>query len=65
MAFHEDHGMMATVQVVRNLALDQDQPSVVHDGGFAISSAAYGSRAAPPVVRSLMLYCELLLSRRL
>ena len=58
--FHEDHGMMATVQVVRNPTPAQLNPSVIRDGGLAISSAGYGSKAAPPSVRSLLLFCRAL-----
>jgi FtsP/CotA-like multicopper oxidase with cupredoxin domain len=58
--YHEDHGMMATVQVVRQPTPAQLQTSVVRDGGLAISSAAYGSRADPPSVRSLLYFCRAL-----
>jgi hypothetical protein len=56
--FHEDHGMMATVQVAREPTAAQAQRSVVRDGGLAISSSAYGSHAAPPAVRSLLFWCR-------
>ncbi len=58
--FHEDHGMMATVQVVREPTAEQARRSVVHDGGFAIGSSAYGSSSAPPAVRSLLFFCRAL-----
>jgi suppressor of ftsI len=58
--FHEDHGMMAAVQVVREPTAAQAKRAVVHDGGFAISSSAYGSNAAPPAVRSLLFFCHAL-----
>jgi len=58
--FHEDHGMMATVQVVRNPTPAELHPAVVRDGGLAISSAEYGSAAAPPSVRSLLFFCRAL-----
>jgi FtsP/CotA-like multicopper oxidase with cupredoxin domain len=58
--FHEDHGMMATVQVVREPTAGQTRRSVVHDGGFAIASSAYGSPSAPPAVRSLLFFCRAL-----
>lgn len=58
--FHEDHGMMATVQVVRSLTAAQAHPAVVRDGGLAISSAAYGSTADPAAVRALRYFCRLL-----
>ena len=47
--FHEDHGMMATVQVVREPTAAQARRAVVRDGGLAISSAAYGSQRAAAV----------------
>jgi len=58
--FHEDHGMMATVEVVKEPTPAQLQASVVHDGGLAISSSAYGSRASPPAIRALLLICHAL-----
>ncbi len=58
--FHEDNGMMATVQVVRGPTPAQLQASVVHDGGFAISSASFGSRARPPAVAALLYLCRVL-----
>jgi suppressor of ftsI len=58
--FHEDQGMMATVQVVREPTPAQLQSSVVHDGGLAISSAAYGSRHDPPAVRAAVFFCRAL-----
>ena len=58
--FHEDHGMMATVQVVRELTAAQSRRAVVRDGGLAIGSAAYGSSSPPPAVRSLLLFCRAL-----
>jgi suppressor of ftsI len=57
---HEDAGMMATVQVVRQPTAAQARQAVVHDGGLAISSAAYGSRASPPPVSSLSYFCHAL-----
>ena len=58
--FHEDHGMMATVQVVRELTAAQSRRAIVRDGGLAIGSAAYGSSSPPPAVRSLLLFCRAL-----
>ncbi len=58
--FHEDHGMMATVQIVREPTAAQMRRSVVRDGGFAIASSAYGSRSRPPSVRALLLFCRAL-----
>ena len=43
--FHEDHGMMAVVQVVRNPTPTQRRSSLVLDGGFTIGSNAFGSAA--------------------
>jgi len=58
--FHEDHGMMAAVQIVREPTAAQAKRSVVREGGLAISSGAYGSSAAPPSVRALLLWCRAL-----
>ena len=58
--FHEDHGMMATVQVVREPTAAQSRRAVVRDGGLAIASAAYGSGSPPPSVRSLLFFCRAL-----
>jgi FtsP/CotA-like multicopper oxidase with cupredoxin domain len=58
--FHEDHGMMATVQVVREPTAAQARRAVVRDGGLAISSAAYGSSAPAPAVGSLLFFCRAL-----
>jgi FtsP/CotA-like multicopper oxidase with cupredoxin domain len=58
--FHEDHGMMAAVQVVREPTATQMRRAVVYDGGFAIGSGAYGSTAAPPAIRSLEFFCRAL-----
>jgi len=38
--FHEDHGMMAVVQVVRHLTAAEARPSVVHEGALLITSSA-------------------------
>jgi suppressor of ftsI len=58
--FHEDNGMMATVQVVRDPSPAQLQASVVHDGALAIGSAAYGSKSEPPTVKALVYFCRAL-----
>jgi suppressor of ftsI len=58
--FHEDHGMMATVQIVREPTAAQARSSLTRDGGLAISSSAYGSSAAPPSVRRLLFFCHAL-----
>jgi suppressor of ftsI len=57
-ASHEDLGMMAAVQVVRNPTPTEDQASAVSSGGFAISSSAYGSSTVP--IALLSFYCHLL-----
>jgi FtsP/CotA-like multicopper oxidase with cupredoxin domain len=57
---HEDRGMMATVQVVREPTATQARRSIVRDGGLAIGSGAYGSTAPPPSVRSLLFFCRAL-----
>lgn len=48
---HEDRGMMATVQVVREPTAAPARRSVVRDGALAIGSAPYGSRSPPPAVK--------------
>ncbi len=58
--FHEDHGMMATVQVVREPTAAQAKAAVVRDGGLAIGSSAYGSSAPPPSVQALLVFCRAL-----
>jgi suppressor of ftsI len=58
--FHEDHGMMATVQVVREPTAAQARSSVVRDGGLAIGSSAYGSSVGPPSVQALLVFCRAL-----
>jgi suppressor of ftsI len=58
--FHEDHGMMAAVQVVREPTAAEMRRSVVYDGGLAISSGAYGSPKPPPAVSSLLFFCRAL-----
>jgi suppressor of ftsI len=58
--FHEDHGMMAAVQVVREPTAAEMKRSVSYDGGLAIGSGAYGSSAPPPAVRSLVFFCHAL-----
>jgi FtsP/CotA-like multicopper oxidase with cupredoxin domain len=57
---HEDNGMMATVQVVREPTAAQARSSVVRDGGLAIGSSAYGSSVAPPSVQALLVFCRAL-----
>jgi FtsP/CotA-like multicopper oxidase with cupredoxin domain len=59
--FHEDHGMMAAVQVVRNLTAAQARSSVSQGGGFQVASSAYGSTAIPAMLtpKQFALYCHL------
>jgi suppressor of ftsI len=57
---HEDHGMMAAVQVLREPTAAQSKRSLVREGGLAISSGAYGSSAAPPSMRALLFWCRAL-----
>jgi suppressor of ftsI len=54
--YHEDMGMMATVQVVREPTAGQARSTVVHDGGFGIASSALGSRDVP-AVGPLVFFC--------
>ena len=56
--FHEDHGMMATVQVVREPTAAQARRSIVLDGGLAIGSSSYGSHD-PPSVSATLSFCGL------
>jgi suppressor of ftsI len=55
--FHEDHGMMATVEVVKEPTAAQTRASVVHDDGLSIGSSAYGSRRVPAVKESVF-FCS-------
>ncbi len=56
--FHEDHGMMATVQVVREPTAAEARRSIVRDGGLAIGSSSYGSHDQPSV-RATLFFCSL------
>lgn len=59
--FHEDHGMMAAVQVVRNPTPAQLKASVDTSGGFSVRSSAYGSDVVPaPTVTAVRYICHLL-----
>ena len=58
--FHEDHGMMAAVQVVRQPTAAEMRRTVDYDGGFAIGSSAYGSNNAAPTPRLLAFFCHAL-----
>jgi hypothetical protein len=59
--FHEDHGMMAAVQVVRNLTAAQARSSVSQGGGFQVASSAYGSTTIPAMLtpKQFAFYCHL------
>jgi FtsP/CotA-like multicopper oxidase with cupredoxin domain len=59
--FHEDHGMMAAVQVVRNLTADQARASVSEQSGLQIASSAYESATIPVALSptQFALYCRL------
>jgi suppressor of ftsI len=59
--FHEDHGMMATVEVVRGLTPTEGRGFVTQSGGFQIASSAYGSTQVPAVLsaRQFAYYCRL------
>jgi len=66
--FHEDHGMMAVVQVVRHLTPAEARPSVVRDGALLIASSANltnGPYRKPAIIStSLLLVYECHLSFR-
>jgi FtsP/CotA-like multicopper oxidase with cupredoxin domain len=59
--FHEDHGMMAAVQVVRNLTADQARESVSEQAGFQVASSAYESVRIPAMLspKQFAYYCRL------
>ena len=59
--FHEDHGMMAAVQVVRNLTPAQARASVNEQGGLQIASSAYESVRIPALLspKQFAYYCRL------
>ncbi len=64
--FHEDHGMMAAVQVLRKPSPAQLRASVVTSGGFAIGSSAYESEVVPPAALVAFRYvCHLLGFRKI
>jgi FtsP/CotA-like multicopper oxidase with cupredoxin domain len=46
--FHEDHGMMAVVQVLRHPTPGQLAAGTATSGAFGIASSAYGSAEVPP-----------------
>jgi suppressor of ftsI len=63
--FHEDHGMMAAVQVLRHPSTAQLQAATTSSDGLTLESAAYGSNADPAFAstvtdaRSFFLLCQL------
>jgi suppressor of ftsI len=64
--FHEDHGMMAAVQILRKPTPAQLKASVVISGGFSIRSSAYESGVVPPPTLVAFRYiCHLLGIRKL
>ncbi len=60
--FHEDHGMMATIEVVREPAAAASRSAVVRRPGLAISSSAYDSPAkggrAPALGEAPLFWCS-------
>ena len=68
--FHEDHGMMAVVQVVRNPTRAQQAASTVSQPGMRIVSSAMGAAAEPAPVATAAadtpfeLLCPLRMRRR-
>ncbi len=69
---HEDHGMMATIEVVREPGAAASRSSVVRRAGLAISSSAYGypakgrrrPAAAPALGRAPLFWCSPKAARR-
>jgi suppressor of ftsI len=59
--FHEDHGMMAAVQVLKHPTAEQLAPSVRQEHGMTVASAAYGATedAALPTATQFALWCDL------
>ena len=58
--FHEDHGMMAAVQVLKNPTAAQLRSSVSQDGAMTVSSSAYGSETEPAVASNAFAWlCDL------
>jgi FtsP/CotA-like multicopper oxidase with cupredoxin domain len=59
--FHEDHGMMAAVQVVRRLTPKQARASASDTGGFQVASSAYGSARIPAGLspKQFAYYCRI------
>jgi FtsP/CotA-like multicopper oxidase with cupredoxin domain len=61
--FHEDRGMMATIEVVREPGAAASRSSVVRHPGLAISSSAYGA-AAPALGSAPLFWCDPAAARR-
>jgi suppressor of ftsI len=57
--FHEDHGMMAAVQVLRKPTAKQLRPDVTRRPGLTISSAAFGASQSPSARPSSAFFCPL------
>jgi suppressor of ftsI len=58
--FHEDHGMMMAVQIVRRPTAAELAASTGGVHGIAVQSSAEGQRALPPLPRAILLLCHLL-----
>ena len=60
--FHEDRGMMATIEVVREPTAAASRTALVRRPGLAISSSAYGypakGAAAPALGRAPLFWCS-------
>ena len=55
--FHEDRGMMATIEVAREPSASASRSSVVRRPGLAISSSRYGAGAAPSLGAPPSFWC--------
>ena len=62
--FHEDHGMMAAIQVLKNPTAEQLRPAVAHHGSLMVSSAAYHSHQPPAPGSASPFLCTPLALRR-
>ena len=62
--FHEDHGMMATIEVVREPTAAASSSSVVRRPGLAISSSRYGRESRPLARAPPSFWCAPKRSRR-
>jgi FtsP/CotA-like multicopper oxidase with cupredoxin domain len=56
--FHEDRGMMATIEVVRSPAAAARAAAIVRRPGLAISSSASGHTGTPRLGRPLSFWCS-------